>query len=840
MRTNSQNPIILSLLFFTAIFGLTAGTSAAMSNEECLVCHEDPSLTNSAGRSAAVEPSLFGASVHNALSCTDCHVQPANYEDAPHFKTYQKVNCASCHDEAERSFLSGFHGKALTTGTPRAPECSSCHGVNADPHGIEPLNIRSAENSCRRCHETETKRYDGSVHHQAAAKGKDSPGCISCHPTHSDALPPSVGAVNKLCEKCHTGAMKQIETGMHRDVTATMSCASCHDVHATHKPHLDKGTIAACEQCHPGYRDQFIGTVHEPLLAQGKMNCISCHRTHQVTDAAESESFGCGACHSAVEAVYRTSTHRLARLHGNRTAATCADCHTGHHVKHPGDKESLVNRERIPETCGQCHGNESVITAEFVRLPISLPSYTESVHGKNNGDALGAVCTDCHGVHDLKGAGDPSSSINRQNLSVTCGKCHNVEAKEFIGSIHGQAVALGIKDSPSCTDCHDEHLILNVDDPKASTNNANQARETCGKCHEDPAMAARYGLPTEVIESYEDSYHGWAIARGGKAVAVCTDCHNTHNVRSALDPASSINKQNVVTTCAKCHENSNAEFASSYSHLLARGRMMVHDWVRLIYIWLIVLVLGGMFVHNLIIFIHAMREHHRKHLSEPAYERMSVSEIVQHIVLAVSFIGLGITGFALRFPDTWWVKLLAFAGMNEEIRRLIHRILAVALVLSSFYHIYFLLLTYRGKKLLRAIFPKFTDIGEVIGNMLYYFGLKKHPPRFGMFDYTQKAEYWALIWGTIVMGMTGVVLWFPAIATSWLPAWVVRVCETIHYYEAILAVSAIVIWHFFFVIFLPKEYPMSWTWLTGRMSKHEWNESHPRAVEEMGEEPKEK
>jgi len=505
---------------------------------------------------------------------------------------------------------------------------------------------------------------------------------------------------------------------------------------------------------------------------------------------------------------------------------------------HPSDTSSMVSREKIPQTCGKCHGNQSVVTADYVRLPISLPSYSESVHGNKNDHELGAVCTDCHGVHGLKGAGDPTSTINRQNLAQTCGKCHTQASEEYVTSIHGKAVALGIKDSPSCTDCHDEHLILEVDNPKAATNSSNMAHETCGKCHADPAMAARYGLPAEVIESYEDSYHGWAINRGGKAVATCVDCHTTHNVRSALDPQSSINKKNVVATCANCHQNSNAEFAASYSHILARGKMMVHDWVKLIYIWLIVLVLGGMFVHNLVIFIHAMKEHRKKHLAEPAYERMTVSEITQHIILAVSFIGLGITGFALRFPDTWWANLLVYSGMDEGVRRFVHRALAVILVGSSFYHVWFLLFTRRGKKLLVAIFPKFTDIGEVIGNMLYYFRLRKEPPRFGMYDYTQKAEYWALIWGTIVMGVTGVILWFPTIATSWLPAWVVRVCETVHYYEAILAVSAIVIWHFFFVIVLPKEYPMSWTWLTGRMSKHEWKESHPRAAEELGEEPK--
>ena len=133
--------------------------------------------------------------------------------------------------------------------------------------------------------------------------------------------------------------------------------------------------------------------------------------------------------------------------------------------------------------------------------------------------------------------------------------------------------------------------------------------------------------------------------------------------------------------------------------------------------------------------------------------------------------------------------------------------------------------------ILRAMMPVLNDIKQAIENVGYHLGLKTNKPRFGMFDYTAKAEYWALIWGTVLMTITGLVLWFPAITTSWLPAWVVRVCEVVHFYEAILAVSAIVIWHFYFVIVSPREYPMSWIWITGRMPRDEWEELHPESEE---------
>jgi cytochrome b subunit of formate dehydrogenase len=742
MRKITPNTFFIpAALSAILLLTLTVSARAALTNQECLNCHQDPSLTGSDGQSVFVSPSLFGKSVHAALSCQDCHSQPANFENVPHFKIYRQVDCAACHGKEGKSFAGSIHGKALASGNSKAPHCYGCHGANADPHRIAPMRAHAVKDSCSRCHS--------------------------------------------------------------------------------------------------GYGEMFVGTVHESPMQQGTMDCLSCHRLHQVADRQELKTFGCGSCHKAEVNEYRTSVHRLARLPGKQVAATCADCHTAHQVLSPADPECLVNRENIPDTCGRCHGDKTVVTADYVKLPISLPSYTISVHGKETGKGLAAVCTDCHGVHSLQSAGRPTSSTNRRNLASTCGKCHPKPAENYSDSIHGHAVALGIKDSPSCTDCHDEHLILDVNDPNAPTNPLNLAVSTCGRCHQNPAMAARYGLPTEVVKSYEDSYHGWAIKRGGKAVAVCIDCHTTHDIRSPMDPASSVSKGNVAKTCGRCHKDSSPEFAASYTHLLARNRMMVQDWVRLVYIWVIALVLGGMFIHNLIIFIHSLKKVRKKHLEEPAYERMTRGEILQHILLAVSFIGLAITGFALRFPDTWWVDLLSAAGMTEEKRRLAHRILATALVLASFYHIWYVLFSRRGKKMLVAMIPGRLDFAELRDNMSYYLGRKKERPRFGMFDYTQKAEYWALIWGTMVMAVTGLVLWFPTLATGWLPVWVIRVCETVHFYEAILAVSAIVIWHFFFVIFIPEEYPMDLTWLTGRMSKQKWQENHPRAAQEMGEEPKE-
>ena len=104
--------------------------------------------------------------------------------------------------------------------------------------------------------------------------------------------------------------------------------------------------------------------------------------------------------------------------------------------------------------------------------------------------------------------------------------------------------------------------------------------------------------------------------------------------------------------------------------------------------------------------------------------------------------------------------------------------------------------------------------------------LKKKHPEYDNYNYIEKMEYWALIWGTFVMGVTGFILWFPTIVGDWAPVWFIKVSEIIHFYEAVLATLAIVVWHWFFVIFHPKEYPLSFTVINGKMSISHYKGEH--------------
>jgi cytochrome b subunit of formate dehydrogenase len=826
---------------FLAALGLVlvvAAGALAQSNDECMMCHEDPGLETAGGKSVGVHP-RFADSVHGGLACTDCHLQDGDWYDIPHFAEYEPVDCGMCHADAVESHRENFHFRERQAGNAAAPGCMDCHATGGDPHRLHGLDNTIAEESCRTCHAGEAEAYDGSVHAARPGAATGRPGCISCHQSHGPGLPPAAGAVNMLCESCHPGAMADVQRGGHvnlgqQDTAGALNCASCHDVHNTHKPHMSERVAQSCTSCHEEEHAAFAGSVHEDLLEIGEMNCLSCHSTHKDEEEIDRFDGGCGSCHEGVEEVYRGSVHRFGRLHGNEGAATCADCHDGHHVLGAHEEGSPTHPANIAEMCGECHGSESVVTSNYVRLPITLAHYQSSVHGQlGEGGEPAATCTDCHGVHDLQHAQHAESLINHFNLAETCGKCHADETHEYTVSIHGQALAIGISDAPTCNSCHDEHLTRSAADPDSETSPNRVARELCGDCHLDPDLNAKYGMTVGVVESYLDSYHGWAIDHGGNLVATCIDCHKTHEIRSPLDPASTIHPDNVTATCGTCHEGSNENFARSYTHASALAARAPHDWARLIYIGLISVVLGGMALHNLVVARYELMQHRMRRRAEEYVIRWTRAERMQHLVLLLSFTGLAITGFALRAPDAWWVQLIGLSG-REDVRANLHRALAVILTLASFYHIFWVTFTRRGRSSIAAIAPKWRDFVEFPQNMAFHLGLRKERPRHHRYDYTQKAEYWALIWGTVVMAVTGLVLWFPELFTSWLPAWSVRVSEVVHYYEAILAVSAIIIWHFFYVIFMPSEYPMSTIWLDGRMPAHEWKTMHADEYAELG------
>lgn len=217
------------------------------------------------------------------------------------------------------------------------------------------------------------------------------------------------------------------------------------------------------------------------------------------------------------------------------------------------------------------------------------------------------------------------------------------------------------------------------------------------------------------------------------------------------------------------------------------------------------------------------------------YLRMNRSERIQHFLLFTSFITLILTGFGLKFPEAFWVKWIVFIiGDNAfEARGIIHRIASIVMIAASLYHLYYIFFTVRGKQLLKDFLPRKQDLVDFKDSMLYLLGTSDEKPRLGRFSYIEKMEYWAVVWGTVIMGATGFILWFENIFLKYVGTTGMDISTAIHYYEAILASLAILVWHFYFIFINPDVAPMNKAWSKGYLTKEQMEHEHPLELEEI-------
>lgn len=526
-------------------------------------------------------------------------------------------------------------------------------------------------------------------------------------------------------------------------------------------------------------------------------SCLECHsdRALIVTNAA-------GRVRSLFvdEAVFRASAHRT---------NSCVSCHSDLKATHPDD-----NVPAKPVICGGCHERQAM-------------SYAGSVHGQGARDHLPGVaaCTDCHGTHNMSPPTSPTSPLHFSHLAETCGACHVEAARAVEQSVHGLALAGGAREAATCTDCHSEHKI----EPLKNASALKISQDVCSKCHASERINTKFNMPKDRVKTFFDSYHGLAAQYGSTLAANCASCHGYHKILPSSDPQSSIHRNHLVETCGRCHPGASENFAQGKVHVAASvpapggdTGQLINWWARRVYLWMIFGVVGAMLVHNLMHLSRRIRIRLATHV-RPVL-RMDRRQRCQHLVLLTSFIVLAVTGFALRFPDSWLARLL---GSSEPLRRWSHRIAGVVLLAAGAAHVVYVLTNAQGRSLLRDFLPGWKDIKDVFANLRHFTGRSPERPRFGRFGYAEKMEYWAVVWGTIIMGVTGLMIWCKMDVTRFLPRWAVEVATTVHFYEAILACLAIVVWHFYHVIFDPDVYPMNMAWWDGRVSAEWLAEEHP-------------
>ncbi len=589
----------------------------------------------------------------------------------------------------------------------------------------------------------------------------------------------------------------------------------------------------SCVECHEtGKYDTVISDDVSHSIHDG-LECLDCHSDKGTSPHRDDPDFvvgceGCRACHDKESAEY--ISHGREKYKYCEDVPSCAVCHGDHDVLPSSVKLAKTHPANLPQTCGQCHEDLNITTKYEILIDHPIEIYESSVHGKatKGGIYVAATCNDCHSsggtAHKILSPGDQESSINHFNIPKTCGKCHKSIEQDFWEGIHGKLVARGETDSPVCTHCHGEHGILSPNDPQSPVSKARVAEATCSPCHESITLTEKYGLPTGRYASFIDSYHGLKSKAGDLHVANCASCHGVHRILPSSDPASTINVDNLKDTCGECHPGISPAMASMSIHGITGGGLhsKAADIVKDIYIVAIIVIIGLMVLHWIIDLIRQIVLVTKK----PQVRRMTTGELWQHTLLMVSFIVLVISGFSLRFSEAWITRLLFGWEGGFELRGVIHRGAAVVMILTTIWHIIYLFTT-RGKMFLKDMMPKPSDFKDFLQRMWYNLGKGKKSPRFKRFGYIEKAEYWALIWGNVVMIITGLLLWFDNVVVQFLPKGFLDVSLIIHYYEAILATLAIFVWHMYSTVFNPHVYPMNPSWLTGKMPQDMFEHEHP-------------
>lgn len=674
---------------------------------------------------------------------------------------------------------------------------------------------------------------------------------------------------NEDCLNCHTdeeltmekkGETKSLfvnDSHLKNSVHKKLNCISCHvGFSAEDIPHKSKIEPINCTTCH---KDAGAKHPFHPQLLRAKgvngnadVSCKGCHGTHNIISPKSTQSHlhaskivdACSNCHKDEGKTFMISAHSRALIDGIKGAPNCISCHKSPITYSPG-RDTIKVKIAQEKLCLSCHIDDPDVRLRVAPSAMFIKSYENSVHGQAllKGDIKAANCIDCHASHDVVKGSDESSTVHKFNVVNTCSKCHADIAKEYIESSHGKALLKRNIDSPTCTDCHGEHNIMHPSAPTSPVAFRNVSTKICAPCHSSIKLSDKYGLSTKRIATFSDSYHGLALRGGDTEAANCASCHGYHNIKPSTDSTSMIHKSNIVNTCGKCHPGANDLFAIGAVHVtLEKGEDPILYWIATIYLFIIFSTIGGMFLHNAIDFVKKAKRKKMMqrgliaphHYGRRLYLRMTLNERLQHFSLLTSFFTLVITGFMLRFPEAWWVSYIREIFPDSFIyRSLLHRIAAVVIVSASLYHIYYLAATQRGRQLFMDLLPKLQDAKDAIGVVKYNLGLSKEKPSLDRFSYIEKSEYWALVWGTAVMTLTGFVMWFENYFIGIFTKLGWDIARTIHYYEAWLAFLAILVWHIYFVIFNPDMYPMNLAWIKGTLSEEEMADEHPAELERI-------
>jgi cytochrome b subunit of formate dehydrogenase len=376
---------------------------------------------------------------------------------------------------------------------------------------------------------------------------------------------------------------------------------------------------------------------------------------------------------------------------------------------------------------------------------------------------------------------------------------------------------------PVCTNCHLAHGTVRLD----GSPNRLKTPEECHECHQ-----AAY-------QTYRSSFHGKATQLGLDAAATCSDCHTPHRMLSKDNPKSSVHPANLRATCEKCHGEVTASFLQFKPHVNPadpKESPLIH------YIWLfmttlLLAVLAFFAVHTVLwtqraVVAYLRGELKPHHEGEVWVRRFRPIHIWIHLTIIVTFLTLAFTGLPIKFSGEGWAQPLANAVGGPGAARWLHRAAGVVTFGYGFVFLGYLLreIVVRKRRSLlwgwQSMVPGKKDLKDLFDNLKWFLYLGQRP-KLDRWAYWEKFDFFAVFWGIPVIGLSGLVLWFPVAASNVLPGWALNIAYIIHSDEALLATGFIFFFHFFHTHLRPEAFPLDPVIFTGSMPLERFIDERP-------------
>lgn len=544
--------------------------------------------------------------------------------------------------------------------------------------------------------------------------------------------------------------------------------------------------------------------------------CLACHDGRKKLEVSDTSPGAAGQSRLLVNIVpdlYAQGVH---------AQMACLDCHR--HITSLQPPHQVDSSEKIE--CGGCHERlakerEKGGAASVDTLLNTIKTYQHSIHARPNQDdptVVNASCHDCHDSHFYKVFNEKNSPAYanwRLTISALCGKCHADEQDDYAASAHGVALLKKHNSqSATCIDCHVSHEITSTRIALFQL----ASLEVCGTCHK------------KQFNSYQKFFHGQLAQHGYHSTAKCFDCHEHHKTVSVTDPQSTIHPKNRLKRCQSCHDGlhrplATAGFASftPHAHAMDYGRypqVWISSRGMMLLLWGVMLFFG---FHSGLWYYREWQERKKMHSAPPVdsacFGKKSTQHIrrfpliwrVAHLLFALLVMLLLLTGMTFLYAQSDWALVIAqWLGGVEEVR-VLHRVAALQLVCIFVVHLVYIL-----PRLLRdrqfdwfgpdSLLPNRKDFTDCRDMLRWFFG-KGEKPQFDRWTYYEKFDYWAVFWGMLIIGGSGVVLAFPHIAGIYLEGWVFNVALLVHGEEAFLAALFLFTIHFFNNHFRPNKWP---------------------------------